>query len=258
MTAYLSGVDPGYSEGFGGRSDVAEELGRLHEGIRDLQARLFAQGECALLVILQGMDTSGKDGAVRSLFGALDPHAARAWSFKAPTTEELAHDFLWRCHARVPARGEIVFFNRSQYEDVVTVRVRGLVPESVWRPRYEAINAFERLLAENGTTVLKLFFHISKSEQKRRLERRLADPRKRWKFDPADLQERRRWDKYMEAYEEAIERCSPAHAPWHVVPADKKWYRDLCIARLVHAALEAIDPRYPQRTDELDELKIDD
>jgi len=254
----LSEIDPGFTGGLGRKRDAADELARLHEDIRDLHARLFAQGERALLVVLQGMDTSGKDGAARSLFAALNPHAARAWSFKAPTAEELAHDFLWRCHARAPARGEIAIFNRSHYEDVVTARVRGLVPEAVWRPRFAAIDAFEKLLTDGGTTVLKLFLHISRTEQKRRLEKRLADPTKQWKFDASDLRERGRWDAYMAAYQEAIDRCSPPHAPWHVVPADRKWYRNLAVARLVHAALTAIDPRYPDRRDELSGVTVPD
>lgn len=258
MPTKLALIDPGDTEGFESRHEVADEIAHLHERIRDLQTRLYAEGRRALLVVLQGMDTSGKDGAVRSVFGALNPHAARAWSFKAPTAEEVAHDFLWRCHARVPAHGEVALFNRSYYEDVVTARVRGLVPEDEWRPRFAAINAFERLLVESGTSVLKLFLHISKAEQKDRLERRLADPAKHWKFDPGDLRERARWDAYMEAYDEAIERCSLPFAPWHVVPADKKWYRDLVVARAVSTALEAIDPRYPDRDAKLQGVTIGD
>jgi PPK2 family polyphosphate:nucleotide phosphotransferase len=247
MQVVLSRIDPSDTGEFELKRDAADETARLHERIRDLQARLFAEGRRALLIVLQGMDASGKDGAVRSLFGAVNPHAARAWSFKAPTPEELAHDFLWRCHARAPARGEIAIFNRSHYEDVVAVRVRGLVPEAVWRRRFDAINAFETLLVDSGTSVLKLFLHISKDEQKMRLDRRLSDPAKRWKFDPADVEARRSWDDYMAAYEEAMERCSPPHARWHVIPADRKWYRDVAVARAVAAALEGIDPRFPLR-----------
>lgn len=258
MPTKLALIDPADTEGFESKHEVADELADLHERIRDLQTRLYAEGKRALLVVLQGMDTSGKDGAVRSLFGALNPQAARAWSFKAPTAEELAHDFLWRCHARVPAHGEVALFNRSYYEDVVAARVRGLVPEDVWRPRFAAINAFERLLVESGTSVLKLFLHISKAEQKDRLERRLADPAKHWKFDPGDLRERARWDDYTAAYDEAIERCSLPYAPWHIVPADKKWFRDLMVARAVATALEAIDPRYPDRQAELQDVAIED
>lgn len=258
MKTRLTDIDPTDTEGFESRRDVADKLERLYERIGDLQARLYAERQRSFLIVIQGMDASGKDGAVRSLFRALDPHTARVWSFKAPTAEELAHDFLWRCHALVPARGHIAVFNRSYYEDVVTARVRGLVPEAVWWPRYEAINAFERLLADNGTTVVKLFLHISKDEQKQRLKKRLADPEKQWKFDTADLRERARWDDYMQAYDEAIDRCSPPHAPWHVIPADKKWYRDLAVARAVHAALKTIDPRYPDRGDDLAGIRIDD
>ena len=258
MPTKLALIDPADTEGFTSKLEVADELARLHERIRELQTRLYAEGRRALLVVLQGMDASGKDGAVRSVFGGLNPHATRAWSFKPPTAEELAHDFLWRCHRRVPARGEVVFFNRSYYEDVVTARVRGLVPEDERLPRFAAINAFERLLVESGTSVLKLFLHISRAEQKHRLESRLADPAKHWKFDPGDLRERARWDDYLAAYDEAIECCSLPCAPWQIVPADRKWYRDLVVARAIAAALEAIDPRYPDRGAELDDVTIDD
>lgn len=257
MTTKLARIDPADTEGFGCKQDVAAELANLQARIGNLHTRLRAEQSRALLVILQGMDASGKDGAVRTLFGAFDPNAAHAWSFKAPTADELTHDFLWRCHARVPTHGEIAVFNRSHYEDVVTARVRGLVPEAEWRPRFAAINAFERTLVESGTAVVKLFLHISRDEQKRRLERRLETPGKQWKFDPGDLKERARWNDYMAAYDEAIERCSPVQAPWQIVPADRKWYRDLVIARALAGALAAIDPRYPDRSEALAGITVD-
>jgi PPK2 family polyphosphate:nucleotide phosphotransferase len=204
------------------------------------------------------MDTSGKDGVVRGLFQAFDPQGCRVKAFKAPTPDEAAHDFLWRCHAHAPARGEIVIFNRSHYEDVVTARVLGLVPEPVWRLRYAAINAFERLLADSGIAVLKLFLHISRAEQKRRLEKRLTDPAKRWKFDSADLRARLRWDDYMTAYADAIAACSAPHAPWNIIPAERKWYRDLVVAREVAATLGAMVLSYPDRGAELRGIVIPD
>jgi PPK2 family polyphosphate:nucleotide phosphotransferase len=225
---------------------VEKRLERAKLRTRDLQTRLYAESKQALLVVLQAMDAGGKDGTIKHVMEGVNPQACSVMSFKAPTDEELAHDFLWRIRKHTPAKGNIAVFNRSHYEDVLIVRVHNLVPKRVWRKRYDQINAFERLLVESGTHILKLFLYISKEEQKRRLEQRLADPKKRWKFNPADLRERELWDDYMAAYEEALARCSTDYAPWHVIPADRKWYRNLVVAELVAQTLRDMNPRWPK------------
>jgi PPK2 family polyphosphate:nucleotide phosphotransferase len=241
----LADIDPDQSERYKKKKHVADELTAQRERIRGLQARLYAEGRQSLLIVLQAMDTGGKDGTVRGVFEGVNPQGCQVWSFKAPTQHELAQDFLWRYHAKAPPRGMITVFNRSHYEDVLIVRVRGVVPEDVWRHRYAMINEFEHLLTLNRTTVLKFFLHISRDEQKRRLEGRLADPAKRWKFSGDDIRERAYWDQYMAAYEDAIGNCSTAYAPWYVVPSNKKWYRNLVIARTIADTLEAMAPQYP-------------
>ncbi|WP_456476727.1 polyphosphate kinase 2 family protein [Oceanithermus sp.] len=234
-------------DGFaGGKKAARKELKVIGKRLGELQARLYAEGRRALLVVLQGMDTAGKDGTIRRVFRMVNPQGVRVASFKKPTALELAHDYLWRVHARVPARGEIGIFNRSHYEDVLVVRVHDLVPPEVWGRRYDHINAFEQLLSDEGTRIVKFFLHISQDEQKKRLEARLENPKKHWKFNPADLAERALWDAYMEAYRAALERTSTAHAPWYAVPADRKWQRDLVVARVLLETLEAMDPQFPK------------
>jgi PPK2 family polyphosphate:nucleotide phosphotransferase len=242
----LSAVDPEDTLGFAGKAEAREELAAVTAEIAELQQRLYAEGKRALLVVLQAPDAGGKDGTIRAVFSGVNPQGCRVTSFKAPSADELAHDFLWRIHHAVPPRGHIGIWNRSHYEDVLVVRVDSLVPEEVWRPRYEQINAFERLLADNGVALLKVYLHVSREEQGKRLRERLEDPAKRWKFSPADLDKRRQWDDYAAAYEEALERCSTAHAPWHVVPGDRNWVRNLAVAMLVREALAALDPQYPE------------
>jgi PPK2 family polyphosphate:nucleotide phosphotransferase len=210
-----------------------------------LQQRLFAENRRALLVVLQGMDTSGKDGAVKNVFRGITPTAMQVAAFKVPTEPELAHDFLWRVHQVTPSRGHIGIFNRSHYEDVVAVRVRNLESPKCITERYRAINDFERTLTDEGTTIVKLFLHLSKEEQKQRLQARLDDPEKRWKFRVGDLDDRARWNDFQDAYERAIAATSTAHAPWHVVPADKKWLRDVVAGEIVVQALEHMDPKLP-------------
>ena len=229
-----------------GKEQAESRAPALNAELEALQELLWARHRERVLVVLQGMDTSGKDGVIRHVFDGVNPIGVKVASFKAPTAEELAHDFLWRIHSRVPADGELVIFNRSHYEDVLVVRVHELVPGSVWRRRYEQIRAFEQLLVDTGTTILKFFLHISNAEQKRRLEERLADPAKQWKFDPRDLPERERWKAYQEAYGEAIGRTSTADAPWYVVPADRKWYRDLVVASLLVETLKGLDLAPPK------------
>ncbi len=213
--------------------------------LRRLQYRLYAENRRAVLVILQAMDAAGKDGVVRHVFAGLNPQGCRVTPFKVPSALENQHDFLWRIHQAVPAFGEIGVFNRSHYEDVLVVRVRKLAPPSVWQPRFAMINAFEECLSENGVTVVKLFLHVSREEQTERLIERLDDPERNWKFSDADVAEREYWDAYQEAYGEAIGRCSTRHAPWYVVPADRKWYRNWAVARILLATLQAMDLRFP-------------
>ena len=230
----------------GGKKQARKELARLSERLGELQARLYAEGRQALLIVLQGMDTAGKDSTIRHVFRAVNPQGVRVTSFKKPTALELAHDYLWRVHRHTPARGEIGIFNRSHYEDVLVVRVHELVPPEVWGRRYDHINAFEKLLSDEGTQIVKFFLHISREEQRKRLEARLENPRKNWKFNPADLAERKRWDDYMAAYADALARTSSTYAPWYAVPADRKWQRNLIVASVLVEALEAMNPRYPE------------
>ena len=213
-----------------------------------------------LLVTLGGgsVTDGGKAGTIRAALKGGTPQGCAVASIKVPSSEELDHDFLWRYHARVPGRGMIGVFNRSHYEDVLVVRVKGLVPDAVWQSRYGRINDFERLLVESGTTVLKFFLHISKAEQKKRLEARIADPEKHWKFDPADLVERKSWDAYQQAFADALGRCSTARAPWLVVPANHKWFRNYVIARTVADTLEAMDPRFPEAAKGIADLTVPD
>jgi PPK2 family polyphosphate:nucleotide phosphotransferase len=254
----LADVDPDESEHYARKKDVADELDRQRGRIRDLQARLYGEHKRSLLMVLQAMDTGGKDGTIKGVFQGVNPQGCQVWSFKAPSAEELDHDFLWRYHARVPGKGMISIFNRSHYEDVLIVRVKGLVPETVWRPRYEAINQFEYALTMSGVTVIKFYLHISRAEQKRRLESRLADPDKRWKFSSNDLKERVLWDDYQVAFQDAINSCSTPYAPWYVIPANKKWYRNLVVARTIADTLEAMDPRYPAAEPGLDQMVVPD
>ena len=246
----LSAIDPASTRGLDGGHDAANAvLPRFREELADLQNRLWAEASRSLLVVLQGMDAAGKDGTVRHVFSGVNPQGTRVTAFKEPTSEELAHDFLWRVHRVVPRRGEIGIFNRSHYEDVVAVRVRGTVPEHVWRPRYRSIVGFERELSEEGTTIVKFFLHISKDEQKRRFEERLVTPSKRWKFALSDLADRSLWTAYQTAYEQAIAATSTERAPWYIIPADHKWYRNWAIGEVLLHVLRTMDPRYPQPPD---------
>jgi PPK2 family polyphosphate:nucleotide phosphotransferase len=246
----LSDRDPGDATwAIGDRRATEEATRALLEELDELQERLYAEGvgggRRALLLLLQGMDTSGKDGTVRRVVGSTSPAGVHITSFKKPTDEELAHDFLWRIEKALPTAGMIGVFNRSQYEDVLVVRVHELVAESVWSTRYERINEFERRAVEDGCHVVKVMLHISKAEQKKRLGDRLADPRKYWKYNPGDLAERALWDDYAAAYQDALSRCSTDSAPWSVVPADRKWYRDWVVANLLVSALRDMNPTYP-------------
>ncbi len=247
----LSAIETDAAPGFdGNKADGEAALLALGDPLSDLQERLFAEGKAGggrnLLLILQGMDTSGKGGTLRSTVGLMDPQGVRITSFKAPTPEEREHDFLWRIEKVLPTPGYVGVFDRSQYEDVLIGRVRELAPPAEIGRRYDAINAWEAGLVANGTTIVKCMLHISAEEQKARLLARLDDPSKHWKYNPGDLAERARWPAYQEAYEIAIERTNTDAAPWHVIPADKKWYRNLAIGHLLLDALEAMDPQWPK------------
>jgi PPK2 family polyphosphate:nucleotide phosphotransferase len=228
----LGKYDPAANGGVSKEEGIAR-LAELSKQLDVLQEQLYAAGTHSVLIVLQGMDTSGKDGTIRSVFDAVDPQGCRVESFKVPTEEELAHDFLWRVHRVTPRKGMIGVFNRSHYEDVLVVRVRGLAPEPVWRARYEQINNFERLLADNGTIIRKFYLHISRDEQAQRLREREADTTKAWKLSAGDWRERERWDEYARAYEDALAKCSTDAAPWYVVPSDRKWFRNLAIAEIL-------------------------
>lgn len=221
-------------------------LKKLSKRLAELQELLYARQERGLLVIFQAMDAGGKDSTTRRVFRKLDPAGVRVKSFSQPTPRERSHDFLWRIHAHTPRRGYLAIFNRSHYEDVVAVRVRELQPPDVWQGRFEHINAFERLLASEHTIILKFFLHVSKQYQKERLERRLTRPDKRWKFHPKDLDDRERWDEFINAYSEAICRCTTAAAPWHVVPAERRWFRDLVVMQTVVDKLQSLEMSYPE------------
>ncbi len=243
----LSEHDPGERLTFEGKKALGQEyLDELTGRLRELQELLHAEGKHRLLVVLQAIDTGGKDGVIRHVFRSVNPQGVKVSSFKAPTRAELARDYLWRIHAEVPARGEIRIFNRSHYEDVLAVRVRGLQPTEVWERRYGHLNDFERMLADEGVTILKFFLHISKEEQRERLQSRLDDPTKRWKFDPGDLEDRALWDAYQEAFEAMLSRTSTPWAPWYVVPANSKWYRNLVVARVLVETLEGLGMRFPE------------
>jgi PPK2 family polyphosphate:nucleotide phosphotransferase len=243
--ADLERRDPRDTLGLPGKGEAKEQLAALLEELSSLQEHLYAEGKRSVLLILQGLDASGKDGTIRHVFTGVNPQGCRVTSFKAPSPVELAHDFLWRVHAECPARGMIGIFNRSHYEDAVTVRVLGLVPEDVWRRRPERIIEFEHLLVEEGTTVLKCFLHVSAEEQRERFAERLANPAKRWKYNPEDEETNRHYGDFTTAYEEALTATSTKWAPWHVIPADRNWVRNLAVATVLVEALRRLDPQYP-------------
>jgi PPK2 family polyphosphate:nucleotide phosphotransferase len=242
----LDDYDPDDTGGYDDKRDLKKKTEKLVTRLGELQELLYAEHQHKVLIVLQGMDTSGKDGTVRHVMDGFNPQGVRVASFKKPTEPELEHDYLWRVHSQVPAKGEVVVFNRSHYEDVLVVRVHDLVPEAQWRQRYAQINEFERMLTETGTVVLKFFLHISRDEQKKRLEERISDPTKRWKFQHGDIEERKLWNDYQKAYEDALERTSTKWAPWYVVPANAKWYRNHLVASVIADALGELDMKYPE------------
>jgi PPK2 family polyphosphate:nucleotide phosphotransferase len=254
----LSSIDPRATAAFdGGKSAGKARLRELTRDLEELQELLYADGRHKVLIVLQATDTGGKDGTIRHVFDGVNPQGVKVASFKKPTAAELAHDYLWRVHRRTPASGEITIFNRSHYEDVLVVRVHGLVPEPVWSRRYEHINAFERMLADEGTTILKFFLHISKQEQAERLRARLETPEKQWKFSKGDLVERESWDAYQRAFETVLSKTSTPWAPWYVVPADRKWYRNLVVSTVVTETLRGLGMAYPEPEEDLETIVIE-
>lgn len=257
-SVHLAEIDPDDRSAFdGGKREAKDRFGDLVDELDDLQQRLYAESKQRLLVVLQARDAGGKDGTIRDVFGDLNPQGVKVTSFKKPTPAELARDYLWRVHEHVPADGEIAVFNRSHYEDVLVVRVHDLVPEERWRKRYEHITAFEKMLADEGTTIVKIYLHISKDEQRERLQERIDIPRKRWKFNPDDVSKRRHWDDYDRAFEEMLERTSVPWAPWYVVPANRNWYRNLVVATILTDTLRGLDMRYPTQPLDLDGMKVE-
>ena len=242
----LAKFDPADTLDYENDHKTEAKLEKTIKRLDELQNLLYAERKRALLVVLQGMDAAGKDGTVRHVMSGVNPQGCSVTSFKVPNSEELAHDFLWRIHKAVPEKGMIGIFNRSQYEDVLVVRVHNLVPKEVWKARYDEINRFERNLGENDVKILKFFLHISREEQQKRFRERLNDPHKKWKFSKADAAERKRWDDYITAYEAVLSRCSTEYAPWFIIPSDHKWFRNLAISRIIVETLEEFDMHYPK------------
>ena len=254
----LAEWDPDDHSGFkGGKKKAEQELLKLDARLDALQELLYAEHKHKVLIVLQAMDTAGKDGTIRHVFRGVNPQGVQVANFKAPTSLELDHDFLWRVHRETPGRGEIVIFNRSHYEDVLVVRVHDLIPKPVWRRRYQEINDFEEMLANEGTTILKFYLNIDLDEQKKRLQGRLDDPKKHWKFNVGDLGERKLWPEYMKAYEDAISETSTPWAPWYIIPANAKWYRDQVIAQVMIQTLEGLKMSYPDDPKNLSQIVIE-
>jgi len=240
-----------------GKKASKKALEKFNNKLESLQELLYAEHKHKVLIVLQGMDTSGKDGVIRHVFDGVNPQGVKVASFKVPTPRELDHDYLWRIHQHTPGNGEIVIFNRSQYEDVLVVRVHNLVPPEVWEKRYDQINEFERTLAEEGTTILKFYLHIDKDEQKERLQARLDDPTKQWKFSVGDLKERKLWNEYTAAYEDVLSKTSTKYAPWYIIPSNRKWYRNLMIGEIMVDTLKKLDMQYPEPEEPLEGIVIE-
>jgi PPK2 family polyphosphate:nucleotide phosphotransferase len=253
----LADFDPDPKDSSFDKDAAKERIKENSKVIIDLARKLYAENKRSVLLVLQGMDTSGKDGTIRTIMEGVNPQSCQVTSFKKPSEEELDHDFLWRVHAAVPRRGNIGIFNRSHYEDVLIVRVHSLVPKSVWSLRYEQINAFEKILADTGTVLLKCFLHIDKDAQRKRLQERIDDPEEHWKFNPMDLEERKLWNDYQAAYEDALTNCNTSYAPWHIIPSNKKSYRNLVVSNLLRQALEDLKPEYPRSAESFAGLVVE-
>lgn len=254
-TVKLTDIDPALTDSHENHNAALEEIEHYQTRLREFQELLYAERRHSLLICLQAMDTGGKDGTINHVLAAMNPQGCRVTAFRQPSAEELAHDFLWRVHRVAPARGEVVIFNRSHYEDVLIVRVHNLVSKDIWARRYAQINAFEMGLVEHDTHILKFYLHISKEEQLKRFKERLDDPTKHWKISEADYHERAFWDDYVSAYEDALSQCSTEHAPWFVIPADHKWFRNLAVARIVVEYLETLPMKYPEPTVDIEHIR---
>ena len=253
----LEKLPTGYALDIDGRAEAKREFQELHNELVDYQRALYAENSQSLLIVFQALDCGGKDGTIRKVFQGLNPQGVRVASFKRPSETELEHDFLWRIHPHAPARGMISVFNRSHYEDVLVPLVEEFATKQLIEQRYRHINEFEQCLIDHGTTILKFFLNISKDEQARRLQDRLNRPEKRWKFEPQDLQKRADWDKYMLAFKSLFDACSPDQAPWYIIPADDKWYRNLIVTRIIHDAIKEMDPRYPRSQYDLSGITVE-
>lgn len=253
----LADIDPKSTPGCDTKEEGMARLEKNIDRLRVLQYLLYAEGKRAVLAVLQGIDAGGKDGTIQKVMTGLNPQGVSVTSFKAPAGEEKEHDYLWRVHKAVPRRGQIGIFNRSHYEDVLVVRVHNFVPKEVWQKRFEQINQFEEMLVDNGMKIMKFFLYISKDEQKKRFEDRINDPAKNWKFSVADIEERKYWDDYTAAFEEAIERCSKKNAPWYVIPADRNWYRNLAVSEIMRQTLEDMDMKTPKPTADLSKIQFE-
>jgi PPK2 family polyphosphate:nucleotide phosphotransferase len=253
----LKDYDPDYTGEYKNKTQAQKKILEMQNNMIELQELLYAENKRSVLIILQAMDTGGKDGTIKNVMSGVDPQGCEVESFKVPTPEELSHDFLWRAHKVTPGKGKITIFNRSYYEDVLVVRVHDLVPKEIWSKRYEHINGFEQCLTGNDTIIFKFFLHISKDEQKKRLEERLEDPAKRWKFSDADLKERQYWNDYMDAYEDVLTKCSTDYAPWYIIPANKKWYRNVLIGEIIVNELKNLNMKYPESKIDLPKIVIE-
>jgi PPK2 family polyphosphate:nucleotide phosphotransferase len=251
----LADIDPNFHGQHESESSAKAEIAKYQDKLRDLQYLMYAEDKRALLICLQAMDAGGKDGTIRHVMGAMNPQGCRVQAFKPPSVEEAAHDFLWRVHKAVGGRGTVTIFNRSHYEDVLVARVHGLVPKKIWSRRYDHINSFEKELADNSTHILKFFLHISKDEQLRRFRERLLDPTKQWKISESDYREREFWNDYMAAYEDALKECSTDQAPWFIIPANHKWFRNLAVGQIVVEHLEALKMKFPAPTMDLKRIE---
>ncbi len=254
-TVRLNKIDAAFKDKHEDHTSALVEIEKYTHRLRELQYLLYAEGKRSLLIVLQAMDAGGKDGTINHVLASMNPQGARVYGFKVPSAEEAAHDFLWRIHQAAPQRGQVAIFNRSHYEDVLISRVHSFVPKKVWSKRYELINDFEKNLVESGTHILKFFLHISEEEQLRRFKQRIDDPARHWKISESDYKEREYWDDYTRAFEDALSKCSTTHAPWFVIPANHKWFRNLAVSQIVVETLESLKMAFPQPTVDIKEIK---